>query len=132
MQARIRREITVYAKDEVGVLSLLFGIAEKAGVNIRAFHAYILDGRGILAFVVDSCAAAVAAFEAAGYTCECSEVVLVTAKDRVGAGAEISRRCAEAGVNILGSYGSGAVALGEFQAVLRTTDCERAVQAINA
>jgi len=131
MRARIRKEITVRAEDKVGAFSQLFDIAEAAGVNIRAFHGYVLDGNAVFNIVVDSHAAAAAAFEAAGYPCEVKEVVLVSAGDRVGAAAEIARRLAQCGVDVHASYGSGTVAMGEFQAVLHTSDCSKAADVLD-
>lgn len=100
-------DLSVSIRDEPGGLA---GVAEalgSAGVNVEGLAGLGGGGTGHIHLLVDDAAGARAALEGAGYTVEAErEAVVVDASgdDRPGKLGELTRKAADAGVNLAACY----------------------------
>jgi hypothetical protein len=99
------KDLTVSLEDRPGTLATLGETLGGAGVNIEGLCAVTYEGRGIVHILVQDAAKARSALEGAGIKVEGESEPLVSElpQDRVerpGALGEISRRVADAGVNV--------------------------------
>ncbi len=93
--------LTVTMPDRPGLLAQLGEALGQAGVNIRGGCAVTTDGQGWAHILVDDAAAATAAIEGAGMSVSSErEVLTVDVQDHPGELGGISRKLADAGVNI--------------------------------
>jgi hypothetical protein len=98
------KQISAWIQDRPGVLG---GVAEALGarkVNIRAFMASVLDGKGFVRLVVDRPAEARKVFAAQGWKTTVDDVVEVVIPDRPGAMGRVADRLGAAGINIHYGY----------------------------
>ncbi len=96
-------DFTIALLDEPGTLAKASDALGRAGVNIEGACGYVLDGRGqgrYHVLVRDADQARRALIDSGFELLEEREVVLIPVEDRPGAGAELLRRVAAAGVNI--------------------------------
>lgn len=94
-------DFTITMEDRPGSLAKLGETMGKAGINIEGACAVTGGGKGEIHILVPDAAAARSALKAAGITVSSErEVLVVDAKDRPGELGRISRKLADAGVNI--------------------------------
>lgn len=94
-------DLTVYLEDRPGTLAQLGQALGAAGVNIEGICGVATDGRGLIHVLVEDAGAARAALEAAGIRTEQERDVLVwDVEDEPGVLGELTRRIADAGVNV--------------------------------
>jgi len=94
-------DFTITMEDRPGSLAKLGETMGKAGINIEGACAVTGGGKGEIHILVPDAAAARSALKAAGISVTGErEVLVVDAKDRPGELGRISRKLAEAGVNI--------------------------------
>ena len=104
--------LTVTMEDRGGMLAQLGEAFGAAGVNINGGCAVTSGGEGWVHILVDDAAAARAAVESAGLSVSDErEVVTVAREDRPGELGAVTRRFADAGVNIELMYVSNKVEL---------------------
>jgi len=102
-------EIAIESEDRPGVLAEIGELLGERAINITAAAAFTYDGRGQLHFVVEDADHALAALKEAGYkVLSTHEVLEVSLDDRPGELGRFSRKLAEAGINIISFYTSGA------------------------
>lgn len=93
--------ITVELENRPGTLAELGEAAGSAGVNLDAVCGFPCEGVGVIHVLVDDADTARGALEGAGITIRGEREVLVTdITDRPGAMGELTRRMADAGVNV--------------------------------
>jgi hypothetical protein len=98
------KQISAWIQDRPGVLG---EVAEALGarkVNIRAFMASVLDGKGFVRLVVDRPAEARKVFAAEGWKTTVDDLVEVVIPDRPGAMGRVADRLGAAGINIHYGY----------------------------
>ena len=94
-------DFTITMEDRPGSLAKLGETMGKAGINIEGACAVTGGGKGEIHILVPDAAAARSALKAAGISVTGErEVLVVDAKDRPGELGRISRKLADAGVNI--------------------------------
>jgi hypothetical protein len=94
-------DFTITMEDRPGSLAKLGETMGKAGINIEGACAVTGGGKGEVHILVPDAAAARSALKAAGISVTSErEVLVVDAKDRPGELGRVSRKLAEAGVNI--------------------------------
>ena len=86
--------------DRPGVLAKLFEAAAKRHVNVSPAYGLSDGTRGLIALGSDDEAGLRAAIADAGYTGTAIEMVVVELEDRPGTGAEVTRKLADAGVDL--------------------------------
>jgi hypothetical protein len=129
MKAEKVKEVTVRTPNEVGTMGKVFSLIAKAGVNVKAFVAYVVSDQGVFKLITSDNAKVAGAMEGAGYTAETSDVVAVTCTDAIGTGADMGAKLGNAGVNIRYTYASG-TGKGEAVAVFSVDDVDKAVKAL--
>jgi hypothetical protein len=98
-------DLAVTVEDKPGELATLGEAAGRAGINLEGVSCYRSDARFVVHVLVEDAAATRRAFEEAGYSSiEEHGVVVVELEDRPGALGEVTRRVANAGVNIELAY----------------------------
>jgi hypothetical protein len=94
-------DLTVILEDRPGTLADLGEALGKAGINIEGGCGFPCEGKGVMHILVEDAAAARQALEEAGIEVRGERQVLVLEiEDRPGTLGEVSRRIANAGVNI--------------------------------
>jgi hypothetical protein len=95
------KDLTVHLEDRPGTLADVGEALGKAGVNIEGGCGFPSEGKGVFHILVADAAAARKALEAAGMKVVAERDVLVTAvEDAPGALGTITRKIADAGVNV--------------------------------
>ena len=84
-----------------GVLAELLEAAARRHVNVAPAYGLSDGTRGLIALGSDDEAGLQAAIADAGYTATAIEMVVVELENRPGTGAEVTRKLAEAGVDLL-------------------------------
>jgi hypothetical protein len=124
-------EIIIEVPDTVGAMAeVLEQLAEKK-INLLAYTALRLSSVGVVHIVPDSASKASRVLEKAGSTIiSTSDIVFAAASDKVGAGAALARKIADAGVNIHYSYATAAGAR-KFGVIYQTEDNAKTIRALN-
>jgi len=96
------KDLTIALENQRGGLAKMGESLERAGVSIEGGGAFVVNGEGVGHFLIEDGAAARNALEAAGIRVLEEREVLVQRLDQAEPGqlGKISRRMAEAGVNI--------------------------------
>ncbi len=122
-------DVTVILDDLPGELARLGEAAASASVNIRGLAALTGEGRGVVHVLVDDEVVRRLhdALDAAGMgVADEREVFVVDVEDRPGTLGELTRRLADAGVNVDLAY----TTFGGVRVVLATDDVESARQVL--
>ncbi len=94
-------DLTIILQNRPGTIADLGEAMGRAGVNMRGACGFECGGVGIMHVVVDDAATARRAAEDAGLEVRAErEVIVVPVEDRPGSAGEITRRIADAGVNV--------------------------------
>jgi hypothetical protein len=96
------KDLTIMLENRPGALGEMGDALGRAGVSIEGGGAWVVNGQGVAHFLFEDGQAARAALEAAGIRVEHEREVLVQRLNQTEPGqlGKISRRMAEAGVNI--------------------------------
>jgi hypothetical protein len=121
------KELRIFAENKPGTLARVCSALASVGVNIKAMVAS--DQAGLLHMVVSDNARATDALGKSGCQCEEADVILLEVSDKVGVGAEVSRRLADSGINIDWGY-TGMAAADKALVVIGTSDLEGAEKAL--
>lgn len=108
MPVEVTQELQVETKDEPGALAAVLATLAKAGVTVRAFCGYGMQGVGMVMLVPNDATKAKAALKKAGYKkVGSSDVVVATVKDKRGMGAQVAAAAAVKKINLDYAYASG-------------------------
>jgi len=95
------KDLTVILEDRPGTLADMGEVLGKAGINIDGLCGFPCQGKGTIHILVEDAAAARRALEERGLeVCDEREVLILEVEDRPGAFGDLTRRIANAGVNI--------------------------------
>jgi hypothetical protein len=95
------KDLTVILEDRPGTLADMGEALGKAGINIDGLCGFPCEGKGVIHILVEDAAAARRALEDRGLEVRGERQVLVLeVEDRPGAFGDLTRRIANAGVNI--------------------------------
>jgi hypothetical protein len=125
----VPKDLTVIMRDEPGQLARLGEATGRAGANIEGLAAFTGEGRGVIHLLFDDGVAdrAREAIEQAGLgVADEREVLVVDINDQPGTLGELSRRLAEANVNIELAY----TTFGGVRLVIATEDLDNARAAL--
>jgi hypothetical protein len=105
MEEIMAKDLTIVLEDRPGTLADMGEVLGKAGINIEGSCGFTSQGKGIIHILVDDAAAARKALEAAKiHVQEERDVLVLNIADRPGEFGRLSRKIANAGVNINLSY----------------------------
>jgi hypothetical protein len=128
-KARKEVEIAVRVANGSATVQDVLSTLTARGLNVLAYCTYTERDDVVILLVTDDALIAKDALQSAGFSCKANLVVLVGASHELGSAAIIGAHLGLSGVEILYSYSSW---LGGDQsvAVFKTTDDERAIQAL--
>jgi len=98
------KQISAWVENRPGTLGAIADALGTKKVDIRAFMAASLDGKGFVRVVVDKPAAARKVFQAQGWKTTVDELIEVRIADRPGALARVADKLGGAGINIHYGY----------------------------
>jgi hypothetical protein len=97
-------EFTVHLANRPGMLAMLAERISSSGTNIEALAAYGVGEEGRVHLMVDDAVTTRSVLRRAGLSFEERDILVTTIPNRPGAVATMSRRLADAGVNIEAIY----------------------------
>lgn len=111
------RELTIFAKDRVGLLADITEMMGKNGINIEFLSGEAVAGIAVLHMTFSDELAAATLLEKAGFTVIGSEILVLRIPNRPGEIGRISRMLSNEGINIQNIYFMGEKAKHGFFAV---------------
>ncbi|MCX8198044.1 MAG: ACT domain-containing protein [Candidatus Micrarchaeota archaeon] len=97
-------EITIITENKVGVLAKVCGLLGSAGVNIEAISAQGLGDSGLIRLITGDTVTAKKALTKAGFTFKTGNVIIIKLNDAPGELYKVTRKLAQAGVDIESLY----------------------------
>ena len=128
-KARKAVEISVRVGNKPAIVQEVLSALAARGLNVLAYCTYTERDDLVILLVTDDALVAKDALQNAGFSCKANSVVLVGAALELGSTAIIGAHLGMSGVEILYSYASR-LAGDQSLAVFKTTDDERAIQAL--
>jgi hypothetical protein len=105
MEEIMAKDLTLTLEDRPGTLADMGEVLGKAGINIEGLCGFTSQGKGVIHVLVEDAAAARKALEAAKiHVQEERDALVLNIADRPGEFGRLSRKIANAGVNINLSY----------------------------
>jgi hypothetical protein len=129
--ARCETELKVRIGHRPGDLARLLSSISARRINVLAYCAYSERDEGVVLLVTEDPGRTQQALADAGYPCRLNSVILVHARDKVGAAAALGAHLGRAGINILYSYASS-TGDAAFHAVFKTDNDEAALRVLDA
>ena len=130
--ARLGREISFIAPDKVGLLNEISTELSNAGVNVLTVCAYSMEGKASFMMITSDNAKAAEVLKAKGYELKDYEVVLYDLENKVGAMSEMTKKLADAGVNMDYFYGTTGAPDVPALLVFKSDNNAKAVEVLNA
>lgn len=124
------KQISAWVEDRPGMLGKVADALGEKKIQIRAFMAAKMHGRGFVRVVVDRPAAARKVFAAHGWETTEDDLLEETVADRPGALGRIADRFGDAGLNILYAYVGTARAASRVNLYLAVADPAAALRAL--
>ncbi len=123
-------QLSAWVEDRPGTLGRVADALGEKKVNIRAFMAAVMTGRGFVRVVVDRPAAAKKVFADHGWQTTEDAVLEVTIPDRPGALGAVADRLGAAGVNVEYAYLGTAKSASKVNLYLAVAEMPRALAAL--
>lgn len=122
-------ELEITFEDSPGRLQQVAQLLAENGIDGQAFAGWAKEGVGHITFITADNQKARQVLEQAGFKVSERPAVVVIDDNRIGSAAEISRRIAEAGINLTEAY---ATAAGDrYMTVLRAHDIDALYRALS-
>ena len=95
------KDLTVILEDRPGTVAAAAEALGRAGINIEGFCGFAVQGRGVAHILVEDASSARRALQGSDTRIEDEQdVVVMEVEDRPGSLGEVTRRVADAGVNL--------------------------------
>ena len=130
--ARLEKQIGIVAADRVGLLNEVTSALSEAGVNIVTVSAWAMEGSATFLMVTSDSAKAAEVLKGKGFGVRESEVVLIDLENKMGAAAELTKKLADAGINMSYLYGTTGAPDAPALLVLNSDNNSKAVEVLNA
>ena len=129
--ARKVKEIIVEIEDRIGALAeVLDKLAEKK-INLWAYSALSFQEAGVLHLLADNAAQAQRALKQTSATkISASDIVFAICPDKIGGGADVTRKIAAAGINVHYSYATSAAGR-RYGVVFQTANNAKTIRVLN-
>lgn len=124
------KQLTAWVEDRPGMLAKVASALGARKVNILAFMAPVIGGRGALRMIVDKPAAARKVFQENGWETNEDEVVEVTLPDKPGSLGSVAKKLGQAGVNIEYAYTGSAKSAQRVNTYFAVSDLKAALTAL--
>ena len=105
-KAIITKQLSFGMPDKTGLLSEVTAAVQAAKANMRSICAYAMDGRAFFMLITDSNAKAKKAISKLGAKVKKEDVVAVEMPNRVGQLDKVSKKLADAGIDIYYIFGT--------------------------
>ena len=132
MTARLGTELSFMAPDKVGLLNEISTDLASAGVNVVTVCAYTMEGNANFMMLTSDNAKATELLKGKGYEVKETEVVLYDLVNKVGAISEMTKKLADAGVNMDYFYGTTGAADAPALLVFRSDNNAKAVEVLSS
>jgi hypothetical protein len=123
------KQLTAWVEDRPGMLGEVTSALGAKKVNILAFLAGVLEGRGAIRIVVDKPAAAKKILAQHGWETTEEDVLQVTVPDKPGGLGAIAGKLGQAGVNIQYAYAGTAHSAAKVNVYFAVGDLPAALKA---
>ncbi len=130
--ARLGRELSFSAPDKVGLLNGISTELANAGVNVVTVCAYSMEGNANFMMVTSDNAKATEVLKAKEHEVKENEVVLYDLENKVGAIAGMTKKLADAEVNMDYFYGTTGTPEAAALLVFSSNNNAKAVEVLNA
>jgi hypothetical protein len=124
------KQLSAWVEDRPGMLGQVADALGAKKVNIRAFLAAVMDGRGFVRVVVDKPAVAKKVFRSHGWDTTEDEVLEVTVPDRPGILGGIADKLGAAGINVQYAYLGTARSASKVNLYVAVADAAAALKAL--
>lgn len=124
------KQVSVWVEDRPGMLGEVASALGAKKVNIVAFMAGVIGGRGGIRLVVDKPAAAKNIFAERGWETSEEDVIQITLGDKPGALGRAAGKLREAGVNIQYAYTGSAKSAQKVNTYFAVADVNAALRAL--
>ena len=123
-------QVSVWVEDRPGMLGEVASALGAKKVNIVAFMAGVIGGRGGIRLVVDKPAAAKKIFAERGWETSEEDVIQITLGDKPGTLGKAATKLGEAGINIRYAYTGSARSAQNVNTYLAVVDVNAALKAL--
>lgn len=123
-------QLTAWVEDRLGMLGEVASALGAKKINIVAFVAALVEGRGAIRLIVDKPATAKKIFAERGWKTTEEEVVKVTLGDKPGTLRRVANRLGEAGINIQYAYTGSAKSARKVNTYFAVADVGAALKAL--
>lgn len=124
------RQLTAWVPDRPGMLGEVAAALAAKKVNIQAFIAAVMDGRGGLRMIVDKPATARKVFAEYGWEASEEDVIEVTLADKPGSLGNVAKKLGAAGVNIQYAYTGTAKSAARVNTYFGVSDVKAGLKAL--
>ena len=124
------KQLTAWVEDRPGMLGKVASALGAKKVNILAFTAPVIGGRGALRMIVDKPAAAKKVLQENGWETTEDEVVGMTVPDKPGSLGGVATKLGQAGVNIEYAYTGSAKSAQRVNTYFAVSDVKAALKAL--
>ena len=124
------KQISAWVEDRPGMLGRVADALGEKKVNIRAFMAAVMDGRGFVRVVVDKPALARRIFAKHGWQTTEDDLVELAIPDRPGALGRVADKLGAAGINVQYAYLGTAKSASKVHLYLAVPDPAAALKAL--
>ena len=124
------KQISAWVEDRPGMLGRVANALGEKKVNIRAFMAAVMDGRGFVRVVVNKPALARRIFSKHGWQTTEDEVVEVTVPDKPGVLGRVADKLGAAGINVQYAYLGTAKSATRVNLYLAVSDAAAAIRVL--
>jgi hypothetical protein len=124
------KQISAWVEDRPGMLGRVAEALGEKKVDIRAFMAAVMDGRGFVRVVVDKPALARRIFSKHGWQTTEDDLVEVAIPDRPGALGRVADKLGAAGINVQYAYLGTAKSASKVNLYLAVPDPGAALKAL--
>jgi len=106
IEAVLDKQLMIQVEDKVGSLAEVTSVISGSGINLLAVSAHAVDNRGTIMFVTEDNKQAKALLKTKKIDFREEEVVLVTVDNKPGALKTLTKKIADAGIDLNLLYGS--------------------------
>lgn len=125
------KEFIVEIPDEVGAGASALEALARERINLACFVGYgVGGGKAFIHLVPEDADRASEALRQGGYQAQLHDALLYVSQDRPGLAADVLRRLADAGINLIHCYATSVGATNALL-VIRTDDDERAAEVLS-
>ena len=124
------KQLTVWVEDRPGILGEVASALGTKKVNIQAFMAVVVEGRGAIRMILDKPALTKKIFAEHGWENSEEDVVAVTLADKPGSLGSTAGKLGGAGINIQYAYTGSAKSARRVTTYFAVADVEAALKAL--